>query len=256
MINEPAKRPGKTRPAAIKKPAIKKKASLHRQIAHDLGVAIVTGQHRPGEVLTTELESSEKLSVSRSAYREATRILAAKGLVEARQRTGTVVMPITRWALLDPDVMEWMFEGGASASILEGLIEMRLIVEPAIAGLAAQRRTLQHIGTMREALQDMERFGLASDRGQVANRIFYEVMLNATANPPLVNLGNSLGTFVLWYTESQGNAGTVPRDTVKEHWGLFDAVAGGAADEAKAAMEKLILTAQADFESDRASEGA
>lgn len=217
----------------------KPKSSIHQRIAHDLGVAIVTGQHRPGDILATELGASDKLSVSRSAYREAIRVLASKGLVESRQRTGTVVMPITRWALLDPDVMEWMFEGGASASVLEGLVEMRLIIEPAIAALAAQRRTLAQIGKMREALQDMERFGLSSDKGQIANRRFYEEVLQATANPPLVNLGNSLGTFVLWYTECQGG-GTSPRDTIREHWLLFDAIAAGAADEARSAMETLI----------------
>ncbi|MCW2351559.1 FadR/GntR family transcriptional regulator [Sphingobium sp. B12D2B] len=223
------------RPVQLKR----QKTSLHRRIAHDLGVAIVTGKHHPGDILATELNASDELSVSRSAYREAIRVLAAKGLVESRQRTGTVVMPITRWALLDPDVMEWMFEGGASTSVLEGLVEMRLIIEPAIASLAAQRRTLQQIARMREALQDMERFGLTSEKGQAANRQFYEVLLQATANPPLVNLGNSLGTFVLWYTEFQGGSST-PRETVREHWALFDAVAAGAAEVASAAMEGLI----------------
>lgn len=225
-----------------------KKASLHKSIAHDLGVAIVTGKHLPGDVLGTEVETSEKLSVSRSAYREAIRILTAKGLVESRQRTGTTVLPITRWALLDPDVMEWMFEGGASASVLEGLFEMRLIIEPAIARLAAVRRTLEHIVDMRKSLQAMEKFTLETDEGQAANRAFYRIILQATGNPPLVTLGNSLGTFVLWYTEFQGNIGSKPRDTIAEHWQLFDAIAAGMAQEAESAMEKLIKANQLDFE--------
>lgn len=232
-MNQPTRRPAQLK---------RQKSSLHRRIAHDLGVAIVTGKHHPGDILATELDASDQLSVSRSAYREAIRVLAAKGLVESKQRTGTIVMPITRWAMLDPDVMEWMFEGGASTSVLDGLVEMRLIIEPAIAGLAAQRRTLQQIAKMREALQDMERFGLTSDAGQAANRRFYEIILQATANPPLINLGNSLGTFVLWYTEFQGGK-SAPRDTVREHWALFDAVAAGAADESMAAMEVLIRSA-------------
>ena len=57
---------------------------IHGTIAHDLGVAIVTGHYRPGEILPGEVEFSEQLQVSRSAYREAVRILAAKGLVESR----------------------------------------------------------------------------------------------------------------------------------------------------------------------------
>ncbi|MDR6510940.1 DNA-binding FadR family transcriptional regulator [Novosphingobium capsulatum] len=225
----------------------KKKSSLHKSIAHDLGVAIVTGRHQPGDILSTEIESSEQLSVSRSAYREAIRILTAKGLVESRQRTGTIVLPITRWAMLDPDVMAWMFEGGASESVLDGLFEMRLIIEPAMARLAAMRRTLDHIADMRKSLQTMERHTLATDEGQAANRRFYSIIVQATGNPPLVNLGNSLGTFVLWYTEFQGNSGSKPRDTIAEHWELFDAVAAGMVDQAGIAMEKLIRANQADF---------
>ncbi|MFC3673764.1 FadR/GntR family transcriptional regulator [Novosphingobium pokkalii] len=226
----------------------KKKSSLHESIAHDLGVAIVTGRHQPGDILNTEIESSEQLSVSRSAYREAVRILTAKGLVESRQRTGTIVLPITRWAMLDPDVMAWMFEGGASASVLEGLFEMRLIIEPSMARLAAMRRTLDHIADMRRSLQAMERFTLATDEGQAANRRFYSIIVQATGNPPLINLGNSLGTFVLWYTEFQGSSGTKPRDTIPEHWELFDSIAAGMPEQASIAMEKLIRANQADFE--------
>ncbi|CAN5554065.1 FadR/GntR family transcriptional regulator [soil metagenome] len=226
-------------------PAPRRKSSLHVRIAHDLGVAIVTGKHGPGEVLTTEVQSSENLSVSRSAYREAIRILAAKGLVESRQKAGTIVSPITRWALLDPDVMAWMFEGGPSESVLQGLFEMRLIVEPAIASLAAQRRTLAHIGQMRSALQEMEHDTL-SDKRQAADRRFHEVILHATANPPLVNLGYSLGAFVRWFTEYKERHGKLSRDAMLDHWRVFDAIAAGAPDEAKAAMEDLIRAALAD----------
>jgi DNA-binding transcriptional MocR family regulator len=56
---------------------------IHGSIARTLGVAIVSGQYAPGDVLNNEIDSSEQLQVSRSAYREAIRILAAKGLVES-----------------------------------------------------------------------------------------------------------------------------------------------------------------------------
>ena len=64
---------------------------LHTTIARDLGIAIAAGRLLPGDTLTGEVASSARLSVSRTAYREAVRILAAKGLVESRTRTGTRV---------------------------------------------------------------------------------------------------------------------------------------------------------------------
>src|SRR5262245_56428981 len=76
-----------------RKPAVTKRRPrasaalrLHGSIARDLGVAIVSGRYRPGDILGGEVESSEELRVSRTAYREAVRILSAKGLVESRPR--------------------------------------------------------------------------------------------------------------------------------------------------------------------------
>src|SRR5579885_3379929 len=83
---------------------------LHGTIARKLGILIVSGKYQPGDLLGGEISSAEQLAVSRTAYREAVRILAAKGLVDARPKVGTRVNPQSKWALLDPDVLEWTFE--------------------------------------------------------------------------------------------------------------------------------------------------
>lgn len=75
---------------------------IHGSIARALGIAIVSGQHQPGDVLNNEIDASEKLHVSRSAYREAIRILAAKGLVESRPKTGTWSVRVTAGACWTP----------------------------------------------------------------------------------------------------------------------------------------------------------
>ena len=106
---------------------------IHGSIAHELGVAIVTGRYSPGETLPGEVEFSEQLKVSRSAYREAIRILAAKGLVESRPKAGTRVSARDRWNLLDPDVLAWTFEREPGETFIRDLFELRMIVEPAAA---------------------------------------------------------------------------------------------------------------------------
>src|SRR5688572_32470525 len=76
---------------------------LHGAIARDLGVRIVSGRYRPGHILNGEIDASDRLKVSRTAYREAVRILAAKGLVESRPKVGTRASGPGRLHLLDAD---------------------------------------------------------------------------------------------------------------------------------------------------------
>src|SRR4051812_32796545 len=94
---------------------------LHGAVAREIGMAIVSGQLRPGHVLDGEIEASSQRRVSRTAYREAIRILSAKGLIHSRPRTGTRVSEIASWHLLDPDVLAWMFSGIPRPEVLHGL---------------------------------------------------------------------------------------------------------------------------------------
>ncbi len=74
-------------------------------IARDLGIKIVSCKIKPGTILEGEIAASDQRRVSRSAYREAVRILAAKGLVQPRPKMGTRVNERDAWHLLDPDVL-------------------------------------------------------------------------------------------------------------------------------------------------------
>lgn len=84
--------------------------SLHQTLARELGIRIVRGAYKAGDFLEREIDACERLGVSRTAYREAVRALAAKGLIEARPKIGTRVLARERWHLLDPDVLSWIFQ--------------------------------------------------------------------------------------------------------------------------------------------------
>ena len=220
---------------------------LHGAIARRLGIEIVSGLHAPGAVLDNEVDASERLSVSRSAYREAIRMLAAKGLVESRPKTGTRVSPRRRWNLLDPEILAWIFESEApSADIVHGLFELRMLVEPAAAAFAAERRTSDHIRRMRRALQRMEQFGVAQEEGRLADRDFHDAVLEATGNPPLVALSASIGAAVRWTTIYKQRRRALPRDPMPEHWAVFDSIAAGDPPQARAAMAALVAQALED----------
>jgi DNA-binding FadR family transcriptional regulator len=213
---------------------------LRGAIAHYLGTAIVSGAIRPGERLTTEVANAEALDVSRSAYREAVRELTAKGLVESRTKDGTRVQPRKRWNLLDPDVLAWAFSGEPDPAFVRNLFELRAIVEPAAARLAAERREKEDIKVMRTALAEMRRHTLATEAGRSADRAFHDAILQATHNDALMTLSASIGAAVSWTTQFKQRTRGLPRDPVPDHARVSDAIAAGDPEAAEKAMRALI----------------
>ncbi|HET9865393.1 MAG TPA: FCD domain-containing protein [Steroidobacteraceae bacterium] len=221
----------------------RKSLRLHGSIAREIGLMIVSGRYRPGHVLDNEIEASEQRRVSRTAYREAVRILAAKGLVHSRPRVGTRVSAIEEWQLLDPDVLAWIFSGEPESDVLHGLFELRSIVEPAAAALAAARRTQQHLDTMRRALDAMTRHTLHVEDGRIADKEFHAALLLATANPFIVSLTNGVTAAVNALTEFKQRIAPLKRDPVPDHWRVYDAIAAKDAAAARTAMGELIRLA-------------
>ena len=221
----------------------RKSLRLHGTIARDLGVLIVSGRYRAGHVLDGEVEASEQRKVSRTAYREALRILAAKGLVHSRPRVGTRVSPLENWHLLDPDVLSWVFSGEPEPEVLHGLFELRTIVEPAAAALAATRRNQKHLDTMRRALDAMTLHTLNVEEGRIADKEFHAALLRATANPFIVSLTNGVTAAVNALTEFKQRIAPLKRDPAPDHWRVYDAIAAKDAEGARAAMTELIRLA-------------
>ncbi len=132
------------------------RVGIHGRVVHELGRDIVTGQYRPGEKLPVESVFMNRFSGSRTAIREAFRVLAAKGLLEARQRAGTHVRARRFWNLLDPDVMEWQLLEDSNIKSVQQMMELRNVLEPAVARLAAERASEDQIIILEEIQKDIE----------------------------------------------------------------------------------------------------
>ncbi|USI71911.1 FadR/GntR family transcriptional regulator [Sphingomonas morindae] len=221
---------------------------IHGSIARDLGVAILIGRYAPGDTLPGEVEFAEQLKVSRGAYREAVRILAAKGMVESRPKTGTRVSPRARWNVLDPEVLAWTFEAQPSEAFIRELFELRMIVEPAAAELAARRRSGEQLARMGHALQEMAQHGLGVKEGRKADQLFHNIILEAAANAPLLALSSSIAAAVSWTTIFKQRKRQLPRDPLPDHLALFAAIADGDSDAARTTMTELIRLALEDTE--------
>jgi len=216
------------------------------KIANDIGAKIVTGRLKPGTILDGEIEASGERNVSRSAYREAVRILIAKGLVLSRPKTGTRVTELGNWHLLDPDVLSWMFAQEPPRHLLVSLFELRKLVEPEAAALAAERRTLAQLNQMGNALEVMAGETLKTAKGRHADQVFHATLLSASNNPFLVSLSSSVTAAVAWSTAFKQRTERLRRDAVPDHVSVYEAIAARNPGAARAAMIELIDLAFSD----------
>lgn len=234
---------------SISRPLSGRTQRLHGSIAQEIGTAILTGHYAPGDLLANEVAFSEQLKVSRTAYREAVRILAAKGLVSSRPKAGTRINSRSQWHFLDPEVLRWIFESGPpDPAFVRELFELREIVEPAAAALAARRRSPEHLAMLRSALATMKESSLANEEGRNADRQFHETILVATGNEALGTLASGIAAAVRWTTMFKARDGQLSRDPIAEHEDVLVAIEAGSASEARDAMRVLVELAFEDIQ--------
>jgi DNA-binding FadR family transcriptional regulator len=230
---------------------------LFGQVAERLGIAIISGEYRAGELLPNEDRLKGEISVSRTAYREAVKILTAKGLVEARPRSGTRVAPRSGWNLIDPDVLAWHLAGDPNEEFIRDLFELRRIVEPGAARLAALRRSdadLARIDAALEAMTSEKPYSEANIRADVR---FHEAIFAASHNRSLDCLANVVISTIQWSMLLQSRKAALAFDVaLSDHRRVRGAIAAKDADQAEAVMTTLVLDALRDTLDELAIHGA
>src|SRR6202789_1861396 len=166
-----------------------KTSRLFEQIVQQVEDSILQGQLKPGDQLPAERDLAQRFGVSRTAVREAVKTLREKGLVEAYSGRGTFVTNGTSFAVrqsLDLMIRTNKQEGSAN---LSGL---RLVLEPEIAGLAAEHMEEQLLTTMREAVAEMDRNLHDPDAYVEADLDFHLALAEAADNPLILSLLDSI----------------------------------------------------------------
>jgi GntR family transcriptional repressor for pyruvate dehydrogenase complex len=162
---------------------------LYEQIIEQIEASILSGELKAGDQLPAERELAVKFGVSRTAVREAVKALREKGLVEAYSGRGTFITNGTSQAIrqsLDLMMKIGQPDGGVH------LAEMRLILEPGIAGLAATRVEEQHLTAMRDAIAVMDGARQDPDAFIEADLDFHLALAEAAANPMILSLLDSI----------------------------------------------------------------
>ncbi|OQO89703.1 FadR/GntR family transcriptional regulator [Saccharomonospora piscinae] len=161
---------------------------VHGQVVAELGARIVSGELGSGDVIDLAALGRD-LDVSMTALREAMKVLAAKGLVEARQKRGTYVRDRAHWNLLDSDVIHWRSQAGDTVAVLRDLAEVRAVVEPAVASMAALRRDDRDLAELDAALAEMaDAVGTGAAAEVAADLRWHRAMLRATHNEMLARM--------------------------------------------------------------------
>ncbi|PJE28839.1 transcriptional regulator, GntR family [Pseudooceanicola antarcticus] len=148
-----------------------------------LGRRITNGVYAPGETMPTEPELAASLNVSRATVRDAIKVLSGKGLVRTARRYGTRVRPLEEWSLLDADVVSWHDpEHPRIHQMFAETTELRCIIEPAAAALAAERASDDQIARILQSAHAMHP-GEADVQAMFnADCIFHATVLEATGN--------------------------------------------------------------------------
>jgi DNA-binding FadR family transcriptional regulator len=224
---------------------------VHGQTVQTIAHRVLSGRIAEGGTLDLGALQAE-LGVSLTALRESLKVLAAKGMVDARQKRGTFVRPRADWHLLDADVLQWQFEAaegeaaGAGNPLLRDLGEVRGIVEPAAARLAAERRTADDLAALADALDAMDAPDDEASHAVEADLAFHRALLTASHNELLQRMDSVIATGLAYRDRLVHGFGHT-RDPAPSHRAVLDAVRAQDAGAAEAAMRTLLDQAGRDL---------
>ncbi len=212
---------------------------LPDKVAAEIGRRIVAGKYRPGDTLPTEVRIQEEFGVSRTAVREAVRLLSGKGLIVSRPKIGTRVRPMVDWNLLDVEVLRWQIEQNPTEEFIHALFEMRDIIEPAASMRAAERATPAQLEALTVAMDGIQNQPRGSPEQIRADIAFHMTILEASHNPMLRSVGSMIES-VLSLTFTLGWRTAMASDAVLQHRDVFDAICARNGEEAFLAMRRLL----------------
>lgn len=211
------------------------KRPKRRDVAvHQIRSLIAGGELRPGQRLPSERELATRLAISRASVREAIRSLEISGLVEIIPGKGTFVRELSESVIVDPISSSLL----SSKGLME-LLEVRRVLEPQIAALAAQRAQPIHIQEMQAALQEVER-RLERNRYDEAVKpiiAFHRAVTKATGNHLMERLINAIAGLL---SESMRTTLRIPGRPARSLEGHRQILAAIKAGDAAAAQEAMM----------------
>jgi GntR family galactonate operon transcriptional repressor len=223
--------------------------SLHDYVVRAIGQKIVSGKWPVGETIPDLNTLRAGLKVSTTALREALIALATKGLIEAKQKIGTIVQPREEWNMLDAGVLSWRVDSEEGEYVIAELYELRQLIEPLAASLAATHATRREIERLQSAYEDMVVAGDDGDKVLDPDVRFHRGIIAASGNSLFASVGLIIAAalevnFDAIKESPRGHAWALPL-----HKAILDAIAAHDAKAARLAMQKLLKASEEDLRS-------
>ncbi|QYZ70297.1 FadR/GntR family transcriptional regulator [Neotabrizicola shimadae] len=216
--------------------------NYHSYVISELGVGIASGRFPIGSILPNETEIMDSYGVSRTVLREALKTLEAKGLVEARAKVGTRVLPRNRWNLYDRQVLSWIHEAGPDAAFLASFFVVRRMIETQAAADAALHRTADHVRMLQYWLNQRHATTGMPEPHALAEFELHRTICEASQNP-FLRAATGIVEFGI-ARAIMGRIALFPDDLASEkaagYAELARAIEAGEAETARAAMVGLL----------------
>jgi DNA-binding FadR family transcriptional regulator len=223
-----------------------KARGLHEYVIEEIGKRIISGELAPRTALPGETELCVTLGVSRTALREALRVLASKGLVEPKRKIGTRVCSTELWNFLDADVLSWLLKGPDVERVIDELYELRHLIEPIAAALAARDAQPRDLDALREAYEQMRAAGDDGDEIAAPDLNFHKAIIAASGNRLFSSLAHVIAAALSVNFELVRNAPRGHICSMPAHKKVMDAIAARDSPTARLNMQELIADSERD----------
>lgn len=214
--------------------------SLHVQVARTIARRILSGDLPQGSKIPNEMALCEQFGISRTALREAVKLLSSKGLLRSKPKIGTTVIEKTNWNFLDPQLLEWMDGLENSKVFYQQFLGLRKAIEPEACALAAKNASAEQRIELSDTFQKMEEIAKDFDHELWAevDMHFHRLIFLSTGNDFYLPFGNVLATIFMSFISHSSKDGGV---CIEEHRAIYAAIMAGKEEQARAASQSLLV---------------
>jgi DNA-binding FadR family transcriptional regulator len=199
---------------------------------------IVEGTLKPDDILPNELTLAREHGVSRTTIRDVLRSLEEKGLLERKTYVGTRVRSIHSWNLLDDEVLNWSCGVMSQRRFFSSLMELRMIIEPQAAALAAIRANDADLRAIQDAFSWMNLDNQRIDpKGDVA---FHQGIIKASGNMFLAQFGGAIRAALYHTIYLSGKEAINQPGSIENHRQVLNAIENRDARSAYAIMIRIL----------------
>ncbi|MEX2942942.1 FadR/GntR family transcriptional regulator [Serratia fonticola] len=213
--------------------------NLSYLLAEKLGQQILAGEYQAGSILPGEMDLAEQFGVSRTAVREAVKMLAAKGMLLPRPRIGTRVMPQSQWNFLDQDLLTWWMTRENFDQVMQHFLILRTSLEPQACSLAAINATSEQKTRLVTLMAEMQALHVDFDRERwiEVDTQYHQLIYEASSNPFLTSFANLFSSvYQSYFRAITGN------EVIKlqHHQAIVDAIVASDSTAALTACQTLL----------------